>query len=237
MTDSFDGFKSDSYNNGNYAFKSKKAQPTPFELKIGRMVQEKWTVLDIGAGSGQFVDFACRKEARVFAIDALEDNREIIQSRPAVAEAKEDGRFNFVLGQWPGCRSKLGSLGFDLIFSQSALHYLSEEGRLQAFRSVYQTMNRGSYFALALKSIDNAWMEKRSEDGQLVLTKTDHPEPRWLNSIDGSLRTFFTVHRLKRELCAAGFHACNHHFETRIVSDYEFEGELSVWIEFLYQKI
>ena len=236
MIEKNSGFQSNSYNQGVYAFKQTCALPTPFELKIGRLVQSQWTILDIGAGNGQFCDFACRQGSNVLAIDALKENQKNIITRSSIKEANDQGRFHFIFGEWPQVRPKLNNLGFDLIFSQSALHYLNEEGRHQAFEAIYQNLNRGGYFALALKSIDNAWMEKRNEQGELVLTKTNDSEPRWHNQIDNSLRTFFTIHRLKQELISAGFNAKNHHFNTRIVSDYEFKDELSVWIEFLYQK-
>ena len=232
-----DGFKPSSYDDGVYAFKSHEALPTPFENHVARMIQPEYTVLDIGSGNGQFSDFACRKGARVFALDALARNKEVTLKREAIANAADKGLFQFVLGTWPQSWKKLDALGFDLIFSQSVLHYLDEAGRQEAFRTVLHALNRGGYFALALKSTDNAWMEKRDDKGELVLTRLPGDEPRWDNSIDHSIRTFFTVQRLKEELQRAGFKALCHNFNVRIVSDYEFKGELSVWIEFLYQKI
>jgi len=236
VDDPRDGFEADSYNDGQYMFKNKNVLPTPFEIETARKIQSNWLVLDIGAGNGQFVDFACRKDADVIAVDTLIGNEKVIIARDAVKEAKEKNLFNFVLGTWPDCYTNFKRTGFDLIFSQSALHYLNKAGRHEAFSAIYRSLNNRGYFALALKSIDNAWMEKKDKNGKPVLTRTNDQEKRWYSSIDKSVRTFFTVHGLKEELRQAGFLVQDHHFKTRIISGYEFKNEISVWIEFFYQK-
>jgi SAM-dependent methyltransferase len=214
------------YTDQGYAFDYDEFAPTKFELKVAERISPGDYVLDIGTGPGRFVDIAFKKGAKkVIAIDPrYECEQRILKRFQHIQNELDKGNFTFIQGEWPDIAKKLQNYRFDLVFAQSSLHYLDRDRRHNAFSRVRWCLKHTGVFALAVKSIDNAWItvgdaEKISRD-------------RWFCK-DGITRTFFTIQGLIEELRGAGFNITPDDYFSRIVEGYEWPGQLTVWHEII----
>ncbi len=212
------------YTDQGYAFDKNGFPTTDFELKVAERIFPGAHVLDIGTGPGRFVDIAFEQGAeKVIAIDPRYECLKMIHLRfPQVQKREREGNFVFIQGEWPDMAQKLQHYKFDLIFAQSSLHYLDRDRRHNAFSRIRWCLKQGGVLALAVKSIDNAWITV----GDAEKIGTD----RWFCK-DGITRTFFTIQGLTEELRGAGFNVKPNDYFARTVEGYEWPGQLTVWHE------
>lgn len=225
-----DGFRSaiDTYS-GLHAFDSSGFPATPFERRAADLVHAGMRVLEVGCGPGRFVELALSRGATVTAVDPRLADKSAsiwghILGRHGVASAHASGQLELVAGWCPEALEARGARSYDLLVSQSVVHYLGRSLRGKAWAQFERLLTKSGLLAVAVKSIDNAWMSTG-----FAMKQVEGSDFRWLCG-DGVTRTFFTVQGLRREL-RGHFEARGRDFCARALEGYEREGETSVWIE------
>jgi SAM-dependent methyltransferase len=196
----------------------------PFESRIADRVSQGFHILEIGSGPGRFIGLALKnKPANVTIVDPRQDTLSRLIGWSDEARSAFDGGFlRFVNGEWPQVFERVRNEQYDIVFSQSSLHYLDRLARHEALLKIKCVLKNNGVFAMAVRSIDNAWID----NGVARQIESD----RWLCQ-DGIIRTFFTVQGLVRELTEAGFKKENMEIGAHLLEGYEGKGMLSIWLE------
>ena len=201
----------------------------PFESEAASYLPMHADVLEIGSGPGRFVDLAFKKNAGfVVSIDPrCNTGQRIIDWSEATRDASIEERFLFICGRWPDAYNDLNGHRFDVVFSQSALHYLDRKQRKVALQRIRGKLKPGGIFAVNLQS-DDHW---RIQTGRAVQISAD----RSLCD-DGITRTYFSAEGLFQDLREAGFELDPDEIKKRSVEGYGAVDENSVWLETMVKR-
>lgn len=176
---------------------------TPHQMLINIMLEllpqlpAEGRAADLGCGPG---DMLCRLARALpgWQVDAVDGSPAMVELAQAVIANSEDlsGRVHIFLGHIP--EFPLPSTDYDLIFSNSLLHHLSDP--LPFWRSLRRWLKKGgfAYVADLRRPPDIRTLQ------ELVKRYAAHEPEILRRDFYNSLRAAFTVDEVYRQLCEAG---------------------------------
>jgi SAM-dependent methyltransferase len=196
----------------------------PFERSVAELVTPGMRVLEIGCGIGRFIDLCLARGAgAVVAVEPRATMRhKLLAWSSNAGRADREGRLRFIHATWPEAVADVGDRTFDLVFSQSSLHYLDEDRRALALGRIRRALKPGGIFALSVRSIDCSWFEEARASREAPDT--------WVYQ-DGFARKFFTLAGLLRELTVAGFPVQAGQCTPRTMCGYGRDEDIDVWLD------